>query len=389
MTIITEQGALDAFCKTAAEHPYVCVDFEFLRERTYWSELCLIQLAFPGPDDEAAAIIDPIEGDLDLAPLLALMRDERVVKVFHAGRQDIEILHHLDAVIPTPLFDTQVAASVLGYGDQVGYETLVRRIARQRLDKSARVTDWSRRPLSARQRAYALADVTHLRAIYEALAAKLETTGRADWVAEEMAVLTDPATYINDPDTAWLRVKTRSDDPKFLSALKALARWREAEAQARDVPRGRLLKDDALIEIAAARPADRDELGRLRMVQREARKPETAEALLAALREAEAAPAPTRPQARPRGLEPREAGVAELLKVLLKARSEEAGVAQRLIASSAEIEALARGEASPALRGWRREVFGAQALRLMQGEAALTSGKSGVRVVDLHEPATN
>lgn len=391
MKIITEQGALEAFCAEAAAHPYVAVDFEFLRERTYWAELCLIQMAFPGPEEEAAAIIDPIAGDLDLAPLFALMKNQAVVKVFHAGRQDIEILHHLGRAIPQPLFDTQVAASVLGYGDQAGYEALVRRIAKRKLDKSARVTDWSRRPLTDRQLAYALADVTHLRAIYEKLSHRLEETSRRDWVAEEMALLSDPDTYETDPEEAWRRVRARSDHPRFLAALRALAAWREREAQSRDVPRGRLMKDDALLEIASARPADRDELSRLRMVQREARKPETAEAILAVLAEAETAEPPEAPAPRAgRDLKPAQIGVLELLKVLLKARSETAGVAQRLIGSTADLEALAQGETEglKPLLGWRAEVFGAEALRLTRGEIALSAGPRGVVVISLDPEAS-
>ena len=386
MRIVVEQADLYALCAEYAEAPYVTVDTEFMRERTYWPQLCLVQLARPGDDEGAAAIVDPMADDLDLSPLFRLMADDRVVKVFHAARQDVEIFHHLGGVIPTPLFDTQVAAMVCGYGDQIGYETLVKKIARADLDKSSRFTDWARRPLSEKQLAYAVGDVTHLRTIYETLSAQLDRTGRRDWVSEEMAVLTDPATYVTEPEDAWKRVKTRSNAGKFLALVKALAALRERMAQDRDVPRNRVMKDDALLEIASARPKSHEELSGLRLLQREARKSEMAEAILAAVREAEATP----PEARPHVEEkphpkPGSGGLVELLKVLLKARSDETGVAQRLIASTADLEALAREDAPdiPVLQGWRREVFGEDALRLKRGEIALTAGPQGVRAAPL------
>lgn len=384
MRMITDQAALIELCDEFAAYPYVAVDTEFMRERTYWPKLCLVQLARPGPEPEAAAVIDPVGTDLDLSPLFALMGDERVVKVFHAARQDVEIFWTLGQVIPKPLFDTQVAAMVCGHGDQVGYETLVRKIAKAGLDKSSRFTDWSRRPLSERQLAYAVGDVTHLRVIYEKLARRLAETGREDWVAEEMAVLADPETYVTRPEDAWRRLKMRSGNGKFLAAARALAAWREREAQARDVPRNRVLKDDALLEVASSRPSTEAELFNLRMLQREGRKAETAEAILAVVRDADAEPASPQPS-RPGRVEPPAgaSGLVELFKVLLRARSEEAGVASKLIASTADLEALA-GETTPdipALEGWRRQVFGEDALRLKQGEIALTADAGGVRAV--------
>ncbi|MGF1658059.1 MAG: ribonuclease D [Rubrimonas sp.] len=384
MRLITTQDELAAFCAACARHPFVAVDTEFMRERTYWPQLCLVQLAHPGDDAEAAAAIDPLAEGLDLSPLFALMADEGVLKVFHAARQDVEIFHHLGGAVPAPLFDTQVAAMVCGYGDQVGYETLVRKIARAGLDKSSRFTDWARRPLSDKQLAYALGDVTHLRAIYEKLSSRLAETGRGDWVAEEMAVLTDPRTYLCAPDEAWMRVKTRSTDRRFLACVQTLAAWREREAQARDVPRSRLLKDDALLEICSSRPRTAEEMGRLRLLQREGRKGDVAEAILAALREAEAIPEALRPVAEERAEpKPGAAGLVELLKVLLRARADDAGVAQKLIASSADLERLASEDEPdlPVLAGWRRDVFGADALRLKRGEIALTATRQGVRVV--------
>jgi ribonuclease D len=388
MRIVTDQAALEALCAELRAAPYLAVDTEFMRERTFWPQLCLVQIARPGDDPEAAAVIDPIAGALDLAPLHALMAEPSITKVFHAARQDIEIFHHEGGVIPAPLFDTQVAAMVCGYGEQVGYETLVRKLAKASLDKSSRFTDWARRPLSERQLTYALGDVTHLRVIYEKLARRLKETGRGPWVAEEMGVLTDPATYRAEPEEAWRRLKMRSNNPRFLAAAKALAAWRERESQARDVPRSRVLKDDALLEVASSRPATPEELSASRMLQREGRKPETQQAILAALREAEAMPEAERPRPeekpQPR---PGSAGLVELLKVLLKARSDETGVASKLIASSADLDALAGEEqpAIPALSGWRRAVFGEDALRLKRGEIALTAGPKGVRAVAAQE----
>jgi ribonuclease D len=392
MNIVTHQAALDALCADYAQNPYVTVDTEFLRERTYWPQLCLVQMARPGTDPGAAAVIDPIAGNLDLSPLFALMRNPNVMKVFHAARQDVEIFVNLGDVVPAPLFDTQVAAMVCGYGDQIGYETLVRKIARASLDKSSRFTDWTRRPLSEKQLTYALGDVTHLRVIYEKLSAELDRTGRREWVAEEMAILTAAETYRTEPEEAWKRLKTRSTSGKVLATVQRLAAWREREAQARDVPRGRLLKDDALMEVAATRPRSIEELSASRLLQREARKGPIADAILACIAEADALPADFRPTRDDRP-EPRPgtAALIELLKVLLKARCDEMGVAQKLVASMADLEAIAQGgedaESLPALHGWRRAVFGEAALRLKRGEIALTATPEGVRVIDLAERA--
>lgn len=388
MNIVTDQTALEALCAEYAQYPYVTVDTEFLRERTYWPQLCLVQVARPGDGPTASAIIDPIAGDLDLAPLFALMRNTDVVKVFHAARQDVEIFVNLGNVVPTPLFDTQVAAMVCGYGDQIGYETLVRKIARASLDKSSRFTDWTRRPLSEKQLVYALGDVTHLRVIYEKLSAELDRTGRRDWVAEEMAILTAAETYRTEPEEAWKRLKTRSTSGKVLATVQRLAAWREREAQARDVPRGRLIKDDALMEVAATRPRSLEELSASRLLQREARKGPMAEAILACIAEAEAMPADHRPARDDRpDPKPGTAALVELLKVLLKARCDAMGVAQKLVASAADLEAIAQGDGDtslvPALHGWRRAVFGEAALRLKAGEIALTATPDGVRIVDL------
>lgn len=387
---ITDTDTLARFCADAAGYPYITVDTEFLRERTYYAQLCLVQLARPGKGDEGAVLVDTLAENLSLDPLYELFRNRNVVKVFHAARQDLEIFEVEAGTLPNPFFDTQVAAMVCGYGDQVGYETLVRQVARASIDKSSRFTDWSRRPLSPAQMTYALADVTHLRRIYEVLSKQLEETGRGPWVEEELAVLTDPATYRTDPAEAWSRIKTRSTAPRFLAALRELARFRETMAQSKNVPRARILKDDALLELAANRPKTPEELGKSRLLLREARRGDIADGLLAAIATAETLPAsevphPPEAPARKHGSE----ALADLLRVLLKARAEDAGVAQRLIASSADLDALANGtpeEAIPALHGWRFEVFGADALRLKRGEIALAAEGSSVRVVPLPRP---
>jgi len=385
MQVITDTEALAGTCRSFAEAPYVTIDTEFIRERTYWSQLCLVQLARPGSGPEDAVIIDPLAEGLDMAPLFALLADRQVTKVFHAARQDIEIFHHMTDEIPAPLFDTQVAAMVCGYGDQVGYETLVRKIARAEVDKSSRFTDWSRRPLSKKQLRYALADVTHLRRIYEVLSERLEKSGRGHWVAEEMAILTNPETYQIDPEESWRRIKARSTNPRFLAVVRALARWREITAQARDIPRGRILKDDALIEIATARPSSPEELHKLRLVQREARKPETTAEILAAVAEGldcpeDALPVLDAPRRRREG----SGAVAELLRVFLKARSDHLGIAAKLLASSADLDALAGEDRPdiPPLKGWRYETFGRDALRVKAGELALAAGPAGVELVE-------
>ena len=385
MQTITTTDALAAFCARAHGAPYVTVDTEFLRERTYYAKLCLVQLALPGDDPDDAVLVDPLEGDLDFAPLVALFRDESVVKVFHAARQDLEIFQVEHGVIPTPLFDTQVAAMVCGFGEQVGYETLVRRIAKANLDKSSRFTDWSRRPLTDAQKTYALADVTHLRQIYETLARRLEETGRARWVAEEVGVLTDPATYRTDPRDAWRRVKTRTSSPRFLAIVRELAAFREEYAQSRNIPRNRVFKDDALVELASTKPANMGDLGRSRLLLREARKGVIAEGILKAIHTGQSVPKADLPEIdRSRDKEQVNPALADLLRVLLKAKTESAGVASKLIAQASDLDRIAAGARDvAALKGWRREVFGDDALRLCAGEIALSADGTRVSVIDL------
>ena len=386
MQTITTTEALADFCARAARHPYVTVDTEFLRERTYYSKLCLVQLAVPGEGEGDAVLVDPLADGLSLEPLYALFRDAGVVKVFHAARQDLEIFYVDAGLIPHPLFDTQVAAMVAGYGDQVGYETLVRRIAKAQLDKSSRFTDWSRRPLSEAQKKYALGDVTYLREIYEVLAEELAQSGRAAWVEEEMAVLTDPETYRVEPSEAWQRIKTRTNSGKFLSVVRELARFREAYAQSRNVPRNRVMKDDALLELASTKPATAQDLGRSRLLLREARRGEIADGILAAVKAGLETPPENMPKPPDNGREKLQVNpaLADLLRVLLKARSEQEKVAQKLIASAADLDLIAAGKRDvAALSGWRREVFGADALRLCEGKLALAAAGSNVKVIEL------
>ncbi|MDJ0827747.1 MAG: ribonuclease D [Rhodobacter sp.] len=385
MITITTTDALDAFCARAAAHPYVTVDTEFLRERTYYSKLCLVQLAFPGGGVDDAVLVDPLVDGLSLDPLYALFRNTDVVKVFHAARQDLEIFYIEGGVIPAPLFDTQVAAMVCGFGEQVGYETLVRRIAKKPLDKTSRFTDWSRRPLTEAQKTYALADVTHLRVIYEHLAAELKKSGRTKWVEEELQVLSDPATYVVQPEEAWKRIKTRTNSGRFLAVVRELARFREGYAQSRNVPRNRVFKDDALLELASTKPATREDLGRSRLLLREARRGEIADGILSSVKAGLKVPNDALPKGngKPATLQVNPA-LADMLRVLLKAKAENAGVAQKLIATTADLDAIAAGSRDGmALKGWRRDVFGEDALRLCSGQVGLAVRGDKVDVFEL------
>ncbi|MCO6382427.1 MAG: ribonuclease D [Vannielia sp.] len=384
MRTLTTTEELSAFCQTAAKGPYITVDTEFLRERTYYSKLCLVQLALPG--DGEAVLVDPIQGDqMSMEPLYELFRNRDVVKVFHAARQDLEIFFVEGGVIPEPLFDTQVAAMVCGFGEQAGYETLVKRIVKAQVDKSSRFTDWSRRPLTDAQKEYALADVTHLRVVYEFLAAELAKSGRAPWVEEELGVLLSPDTYVVQPDEAWRRVKTRTNSGRFLAIVRELARFREAYAQSRNVPRNRVYKDDALLELASTKPRNEKELSRSRLLLREARRGEIAEGILSAVTAGLEADPEEFPQVdRRREKLQVNPALADLLRVLLKAKGDRFNVAQRLIASAAELDEIAAGERDlPALSGWRREVFGEDALKLCEGRVALALKGENVEIVAL------
>ncbi|UUV04640.1 ribonuclease D [Ruegeria sp. YS9] len=383
-TLTTTQELAD-FCKAAEGYPYITVDTEFLRERTYYSKLCLVQLAVPSEDEDSAVLVDPLADGLSLDPLYDLFRNESVVKVFHAARQDLEIFWVEAGVFPKPLFDTQVAAMVCGFGEQVGYETLVRKICKQGVDKTSRFTDWSRRPLTDAQKNYALADVTHLRGIYEYLAAELEKTQRSHWVAEELRTLTQPATYDIRPEDAWKRVKTRTNSAKFLAVVRELAQFREAYAQENNVPRNRVFKDDALIELASTKPKTHSDLGGSRLLLREARKGAIAEGILAAVQRGVNCPPDKLPKVdTSRDKLKVNPALADLLRVLLKSKTESSGVAAKLIATSSDLDQIAAGERDvPALSGWRFEVFGEDALKLCEGKIALAAKGQSVKVVSL------
>jgi ribonuclease D len=377
MELITSTSALAQFCTRAGKHDFVTVDTEFLRETTYWPKLCLVQAA----TTDEAVLIDPLAPGLQLNPLFDLLADERVTKVFHAARQDIEIFVKLSGRVPANLFDTQIAASVCGFGDSASYDSLVRAITQVELDKSSRFTDWSARPLSDKQKTYALADVTHLREIYKALCDQVDATGRWDWVEDELEILRSIDTYIVQPDQAWERLKTKLGRPRDLAALKALAAWRERKAQESDQPRSRILKDDALVELAMQRPQHPEGFDKLRAVQRGYGRSAAAQEVIAILKAVEALPKSELPPAleRYRGPSPKGA-VGDLVRVLLKAVSEEHGVAARIIATSDDIDAIVLDDNAdvPALKGWRRKLFGEKALAIKHGKVGLAATRKGV-----------
>jgi ribonuclease D len=384
MPLISNTQDLAAFCDRLKGEAFITVDTEFMREKTYWPKLCLIQV---GGSNEARCI-DPLAPGLDLAPLYALMADESILKVFHAARQDLEIFLHESGSLPKPLFDTQVAAMVCGFGDSVGYETLVTKLTKARIDKSMRFTDWSRRPLNDKQVHYALGDVTHLRMIYEKLAAMLADSGRASWLDQEMDILTTPASYVVEPEDAWERIKARSRSGRFLALLRELAAWRERTAQERDLPRNRVIRDEGLLEIAASAPTTTEALAQLRSVSKGMAEGGMGQGILAAVKTAQALsdkdlPRPPQREDLPQGLGP----VVDLLKVLLKMKCEQEGVAQKLVANTGDLELIAADDnaAVPALEGWRRTLFGEDALRLKHGglAIALTEDGQGLRMIPL------
>jgi ribonuclease D len=376
MDMITTTADLTAACERLGKHPVVTVDTEFLRETTYYPLLCLIQMASP----DEAVVIDALAEGIDLAPFFALMGNEAVLKVFHAARQDIEIVWHLAGMLPHPIFDTQVAAMVLGYGDSIAYDALVEKVTGHRPDKTHRFTDWSRRPLSHEQIVYAEADVTHLRDVFKALDIDLKKRGRSDWVSEEMEVLTSPKTYDNDPSRAWERLKTRVRKPKELAVLMEVAAWREREAQSRDVPRSRVLKDDAIGDIATHAPTSIEKLGHLRSIPKGFERSKWGADIIAAVqRGIERDPQSLPKIERPRGNASASATV-ELLKVLLRMTSEKHHVAAKVIATTDDLEQIAASDTAdvPTMHGWRRELFGEQALALKHGRLALAMEKGRV-----------
>jgi ribonuclease D len=380
MDLITTTQELGQVCARMARHPFVTVDTEFLRETTYYPLLCVAQMASP----DEAVVVDALAAGIDLGPLFALMTDEKVVKVFHAARQDIEIVWNMAKTIPHPIVDTQVAAMVLGYGDSISYDQLVQRITGDMLDKSHRFTDWTRRPLSDAQVSYALSDVTHLRDVYIKLSEDLAKRGRTNWVEAEMSVLTSPETYRADPERAWERLKTRVRKPKELAVLMEIAAWREREAQSRDVPRSRVLKDDALGDIAAQAPTTIERLGSLRSLPKGFERSRWGEAIVEAVkrgleRDPKTLPKLDRFRAAPSG-----AATVELLKVLLRMTAERHGVAAKVIATVDDLDRIAADDEAnvPAMKGWRRELFGDKALALKHGKLALAVEKGRVVTVE-------
>jgi ribonuclease D len=380
--LIADSAILADLCRRLAAEPYITIDTEFLRDKTFWPQLCLIQLASP----HEAAAVDTLAPGLDLAPLLELLRNKAVVKVFHAARQDLEIFFHLMGEVPAPIADTQVMAMACGFGDSASYESLCGKLANARVDKLSRFTDWSHRPLTERQLSYALDDVTHLQVIYQKLKRKLESAGRISWLADEMAILEDPATYRIVPANAWMRLKTRSDKPRFLAVVRELAAWREREAQTRDLPRSRILKDETLVEIAAHPPKDADALGRCRGLSKNFAEGRMGEAILEAVRHGLAVPESEspKPESRP-DIPPGLGPLIDLLRVLLKTRCDQYEVAQKLVASSGDLELIAADDRAevPALSGWRREMFGEEALKLKHGKLALTAAGKRVKVIEV------
>jgi ribonuclease D len=383
MTVITETDELARFCERQKGAGFVTVDTEFMRERTYWPILCLVQVAGP----EEAAAIDALAPGIDLSPLLGLMADPEILKVFHAARQDIEIFFNLSGAVPAPLFDTQIAAMVCGFGDAASYETLVAKLARATLDKSSRFTDWSHRPLTERQIRYALADVVHLRTVYEKLQQQLESNGRAGWFAEEMAELSNPDTYRSEPGEAWRRFRLRGRvDPRFFGVLRELAAWREVAARQRNLPRGRIMRDEAVLEIAAHAPRTIGALARTRSLGKGVAEGKLGGEILEAVQRGLAASAAVEPPTAPRTESPPGLGpLIELLRVLLKQRCDDHHVAQKLLASADDLEAIAADDDAPvkALTGWRREIFGDDALALKHGRLALTVRRNRITLVAL------
>lgn len=371
MPIISTQADLDALCLELAKHPFMTIDTEFLRDKTYYPTLCLVQVA---PPEGTAVAIDPLAKDLDLKPLLDLMDNPDVVKVFHAARQDLEIFYNLTGRVPQSIFDTQVAAMVCGYGDQIGYLNLVQDICNKKLDKGAQFTDWARRPLTEKQTLYALDDVIWLREVYKHLSKMLKDRNRTAWVKEEMEFLTDPSTYQNPPDQAWQRLKLRTDKPQAIAVLMEVAKWREEEAQRRNVPRGRILRDETLLDLAVHAPRTVDELKHIRGVGEDIARGKLGVAIMAAVERSlsipkDSIPRPDKKRPLPQTLVP----VVELLKVLLRIVSAENEVAARLIASPDELDEIARSDEADVapMKGWRFEVFGHEALALKHGKVAL------------------
>ncbi|MGO1117159.1 ribonuclease D [Rhodovibrionaceae bacterium A322] len=383
MTVITDSNDLASFCARQAKADFLAIDTEFIRDTTYWPKLCLIQVG--GPEESAA--VDPLAEGIDLSPLYDLLTDPNILKVFHAARQDLEIFYHEIGNLPAPVFDTQVAAMVCGYGDQVSYEKLATQLTGASIDKSARFADWAKRPLTNRQIKYALSDVIYLRPVYEKLRASLEKNNRASWLDEEMAVLTNPDTYNMDPSKAWKRLKTRSRDRRYLGQLHKLAEWRENEAQTRNVPRNRVLRDEQLYDIAAQAPKNADALARTRGLNSNFATGRLGREILETVAQALAIPDKELPAAPRNDRNQEQAGpIVDLLKVLLKLCCEEHGVAQKLVANSADLDQIALNDEAPvaAMSGWRRDLFGQQAIALKSGKLALSANGDKIKIIALN-----
>lgn len=370
MTLIIKTADLVAFCERAKTEPYITVDTEFVREHTYWSQLCLIQV---GLEKEAVAI-DPLAKGIDLNPFFDLLQNKNVIKVFHSARQDIEIFYHLTGQIPSPLFDTQVAAMVCGFGDSVAYDVLVQKFAKITIDKSSRYTHWAQRPLTEKQLQYALGDVTHLRSIYEKLLKIIEKDDRLHWLEEELFILKNPKTYAIDPYSVWEKIKARSAKPRMLAVLREMAAWREITAQQRNQPRGRIMQDSAMLALAASAPRSLEELSKMRGLANSFTEGKLATTLLALIEKAMSLPLEDCPQIKQDNASPPgTSALVEMLRLLLKIKAEKYHVAQKLIATNADLEIIARSPNPqvPALEGWRREVFGNAALALKEGKVAI------------------
>jgi len=379
MKIVTTTSDLTALCSDLRPLNYVTVDTEFMRETTYWPELCLIQLAGDGVE----AIVDPLSDGLNLEPFFELMRDEDIVKVFHAARQDVEIIHHMSGHLPHPIFDTQVAAAVCGFGESIGYSNLVKKILQEDIDKTSRFTDWRRRPLSDKQLTYALGDVTHLCHVYTHLDNMLSESGRAHWLGEEMGVLTNPATYEQDPEHAWKRLKQRARNPKALAIMMGMAKWREETAQTKNTPRNRVVKDDLIYDVAMHAPKDQKALTKLRTVHDGIARSSKGGQILKVVAAADKIDLDALPKIpRKRNPTPETLAIGDLLRVLLKASAAEHGVATKILATSSDLEQLAADDNAdiPALKGWRRELFGNDALALKHGKLGLVMEDGSITI---------
>ncbi|MAZ98044.1 MAG: ribonuclease D [Rhodospirillaceae bacterium] len=382
MTLITEQTQLVEACRRLANETFLSIDTEFMREKTYYPQLCLIQIA----GKKEAIVIDALAEDINLNPVLELMENEAITKVFHACRQDIEIFYNLNHKIPSPIFDTQIGAMVCGYGESVGYDKLVRQITGIQIDKSSRFTDWSYRPLSKQQIKYALSDVTHLRTVFESLSSQLEKSGRTKWLEEEFKTVLNPETYNTPLDKSWKRLKVKNGQPRFLILIRELCAFREREAQNRNVPRNRIIRDDILLDIAARSPKSPHDLAKVRNLTKQFSQGKLGESILRVVETANKIPVCEAPLLeKVNNFQHQKSALVDLLKVLLKLKSEDFNVAQKLIANSTDLEAIANNNDANvlALTGWRKDIFGDDALLLKTGKIALSASNGKIQLIRL------